>query len=176
MQSSVKDTYINFQGRLMFLAFLFVSILSMFLMILESYNLVRNNDTIAQLIIIISIFLGIMYSQVAMLVVEIVFQDEIQQLPIFSYLARLAPELTVLQRYAFLSMIFKRQAISLVGLTTTWIIVGGTHRASALVVTMTIITAFTLYGTHYVQASPIPSELPSHTTDNLTGRINSLDD
>lgn len=172
MQDTAKNTYASVQGRLTFVAFALVTILSMILIFLEGYNLANNNTSVDQIIIILSIFLGIMYSQIAMLIVEVVYQDEIHQLPLFSILPRLLPELSIRQRFFFLSMLVKRQIISLVFLTTTWIIVGGTHRAAAIIFTMTIITMLTLYGTHYMETlSKLYPDGVLPKSDGLTERI-----
>lgn len=151
MQTSVKDAYINVQGRLMYTAFLFLTALSIVVMGLESFHLVSDSVVIGQLINIMSIFLGVIYGLAVMMIVEVVYHDEIQDFPFIHYLARLTPELMILQRYAFLNMIFKRQIISVVAVMSAWIIVGGTHRAGAIVFGITMVSAFTLYGIHYTQ-------------------------
>lgn len=176
MQTTAKDTYASVQARLMFFAYMFVTVMSIVVMILESYNLANPSSTVSQLIIILSIFLGIMYSQIAMLLVEIVFQDEIKQFPLVSYLARLAPELTVRQRFTYLFILFRRQTTSLVSLMVAWIIIGGTHRAAALVFSMAMITMFTLYGTHYMERLHTLNLEHTESSGNVTDDRMSLDD
>lgn len=158
MQTTVKDTYSSFQSRVMYFAFGMVTVMSIILMILESYNIIQGNPNITQMVFIMSFFMGILYSMVAMLIVEVVYQEDFNQFPFISRLARLTPELTIVQRYTFLTLIFKRQIISVMFLVITWINVGGTHRAEAFVFAMTIITVFTLFGTYHIKALPPPPE------------------
>lgn len=163
MQTTVKDTYVSFQSRMMYAAFLLLSVMSIVMIVIES--VVMANDTLqfSELILVMNIFLGILYSMAAMLIVEVVYQDDFDQFPIFSYFARLTPELSIIQRYVFVSLVFKRQIVSVVGLLVTWIIVGDTPRAGALVMAMTLITMFTAYGMAHIKTLPQPPQQSSPT-------------
>lgn len=160
MQTSVIDTYMSVQSRIMYFAFALLSGMSVVMIAAESYLMVNPESSLAEVIQIMNIFLGIMYSMAAMLIVEVVYQEDFDQFPLISRLARLTPELTLIQRYTFLSLIFKRQITSVVSLMVAWIIVGNTPRAGALVISMTLITMFTAYGIHHIKTLP-PSPQPT---------------
>jgi hypothetical protein len=170
MQTTVKDTYSGVQSRIMYLAFLVLTLMSIVLMSLEAYNMAQNDYKVAQIIIVMSIFIGILYSLAGMLIVEVVYQEDFHQIPIFSHLGRLTPDLLIVQRYTFLALIFKSQITSVVALMTTWIIVGGTHRAGSLVFAMTLITMFTRFGVYHLTTLPPPPPPPPETTGQLIDR------
>ena len=156
-QSTVKNTYISIQNRLMSVAFLFIFLMSAIVMGLESYYMMQTEPQIAQIIIIMSIFLGIMCNMVAMLIVEVVFQEEIHEFPFVGYLARLTPELSITQRHAFLTSVFRRQLLTSVMLIGFWIMVGNTHRSAPIVVTMLLITTLSIFGIYHVRSLPVSS-------------------
>jgi len=160
MQTTVKDTYITVQSRIMYAAYLLLSMLSIVMIVLEAFIMANPDSPLAQVIMIMNIFLGILYSMAAMLIAEVVYQEDFDQFPIFSRFVRLTPDLSIFQRYVFLSLVFKRQIISVVSLMVTWIIVGNTPRAGALVISMTLITMFTAYGMAHLRMLP-PSPQPS---------------
>ena len=123
----------------------------------------KNIDSIKFITIgFASIILAFMYSLVAMLIVEVVYSDEMDEFLIIKYLVRLTPELSRDQRIHFLSRISKRQITSTVSLMACWIVLGDTHHVAALVFVMTLITMFTLYGIYYVKSTG-QSDLPQPT-------------
>jgi hypothetical protein len=170
MQSSVKDTYMSVQSRIMYFAFALLTGMSVIMIVVESYIMANPDSLLTQVIVIMNIFLGIMYSMVAMMMVEIVYQDEFHQFPLVGRLARLTPDLTIIQRYTFLSLIFKRQITSVVSLMVTWVVIGNTPRANALVISMTLITMFTAYGMAHLKTLPPPPSAPPASSSAPLGQ------
>jgi len=171
MQTSVKDTYIVAQSRMMYTAYIFFSLLGIGLMAGEAYLSSNPNPMGRQILGVMSIFTAVLFSLLAMLIVEVMYQDDIQQLPLIASLGRLTPELDLIERYTFLSVSIKRQITSTISLIAFWIAFGGTPRGASIVAGMVMITVLTAYGMTYLQSLPVdpnPDEQSGKITQEIT--------
>lgn len=153
MQSTVKDTYIEAQSRMMYTAYIFYSVLCVGLMAAELYLNGNPNETISLILTVMSIVTAVLFSLLAMLIVEVMYQDELSQMPLIASLGRLTPELNLVQRYIFLSVSVKRQIVSTISLISFWIAFGGTPRGASLIIGMAMITVLTVYGMSHLKTT-----------------------
>lgn len=165
MQSSVKDRYILAQSRMMYSGYTFYSLLGIGLMGAEVY-LVNNPDpVISQILTIMSVVAALLFILLSMLIVEVMYQDELHHIPLIASLERLTPELNWVQRYSFLSISIKRQITSTISLVAFWIGFGGSPRGVSLVFGMAMITVLTAYGLSYTRGLQ-PVTTSTHTLHN----------
>ncbi|GEM_PF-1887669 len=151
MQSNIKDAYIEAQSRMMYAAYMFYSVLCVGLMGLEIFLRLSPSLTGNQVLAIMTIVASIVYTLLAMLIVEVVYQGELQQIPLIASLGRLTPQLSLTQRYAFLAVSVKRQIVSTISIFAFWIASGGTPRGASLTLSMAMITVLTAYGMSYLK-------------------------
>lgn len=171
---SARKTYLAAQSQMMYTANMVYSITCVGLMALEQYTLLETTDPIfAQILSIMTIGIAILFSLLAMLAVEIIYQDELMNIPLVKYLGRLTPELTLVERYGFLSTSVVRQIVSTVSLFAFWIAFGGTSRGGSLAMGMALITVITAYGISHLKdiATQQPTQPLNDTTDGMTDRI-----
>ena len=115
--------------------------------------------------------------QLAMLIVEVMYQDEISQLPLIASLQRLTPELDLVQRYTFLAISVKRQIVSTISIISFWIAFGGTPQGMPLTMGMVLITVLTAYGMSHLkelaraQQATTNSDTASNQPGEMTNRI-----
>ncbi len=172
MQSTVKDTYTVAQSRMMYLAYTVLTWMAIGIMIFEYINTSRPFPQADLLFLVIGGITGLMFSMAAMLIVEVTFQNQMQQMPLISSLSRLTPELSLVERYSFLTVSFKRQITSTISLTAFWILLGGTSRGWSLVFAMALITVVTAYGIFHLKSlPPEKTEATPEQPGELTNRI-----
>jgi len=151
MQSSVKDTYIAAQSRMMYTAYLFYSILCAGLITAEFIFTASPNPTGRLIIVFMTVLTAMYFTLLAMLIVEVVYQDELQQLPLVASLSRLTPELNLMERYTFLAVSVKRQIVTSISVMFFWIAFGGTPRGASLTMGIVMITVLTAYGMSHLK-------------------------